>query len=104
MGLLHDFPARAPIIAGRLWLRLRPSKRLPPPADTNVAESWRGTEASDSEPCSTFVKPSRRSFSTSPTLAASGLTRADLWAETRAGVSWETLGRSGCGARPRFKP
>lgn len=96
-----DFPARAPIMAGRLWLRLRPSNRLPPPADTKVAESWRGTEASDSAPCSTLVNPSRRSLSTRPT---SGLVLPDFDDGARAGVSWEELGRSGCGARPKFNP
>lgn len=103
VGLPADFPARAPIIAGRLWLRLRPSNRLPPPADTNV-ESWRATGASDSEPCSTLVNPSRRSLSTRPTLTGSGLALPGLGDETRAGVPWEGLGRSGCGARPRFNP
>lgn len=104
MGLPPDFPTRAPIMAGRLWLRLRPSNRLPPPADTKVAESWRGTEASDSELWSTLVNPSCRSLSTRPTLAESGLARPDLEEGTRDGVSWEGLGKSGCGARPRFNP
>lgn len=104
MGLLPAFPTRAPIMAGRLWLRLRPSNRLPPPADTKVAESWRGTEASDSELCSTLVNPRRRSLSTRPMLTGSGLARPGLNKGTRGGVSWEGLGKSGCGARPRFNP
>lgn len=93
--LLDDFPARAPIMAGRLWLRLRPSNRLPPLADTKVAESWRGTDASDSEPWRTLVNPSRRSLSTRPTLTRSGPALPDFEGGTRAGGSWEELGRSG---------
>lgn len=85
-------------------MRLRPSSRLPPPADTKVAESWRGTEASVSAPWSTLVNPSRRSLSTRPTLTGSGLALPDLGDGTKAGGSWEELGRSGCGARPKFNP
>lgn len=99
---MDGFPARAPIMAGRLWLRRRPSSRLPPPVDTNVEESF-GAEASDSEPCRTLVNPSRRSRSTRPTLAGSGLAWPGFGDAVRA-VSWEGLGRSGCGARPRFSP
>jgi len=91
-------------MAGRLWLRLRPSNKLPPPADTKVAESCRGIGASESAPWSTLVNPSRRSLSTRPTLAESSLGRPDLGGGASAGVSWEGLGRSGCGARPRFNP
>lgn len=91
-------------MAGRLWLRLRPSNRLPPLADTKVEESWRGTEASDSEPWSTLVNPNRRSLSTRPTLAGSGRDLPGFGDGTKAGGSWEELGRSGCGARPKFKP
>lgn len=104
VGILDDLPARAPIIAGRLWLRLKPSNRLPPPVDTKVAESWRCTEPSDSPPWSTLVKPIWRNLSTRPTLPWSGLTRPGLGDWTRPGVSWLGLGRSGCGARPRFNP
>lgn len=101
--LLGGFPARAPIIAGRLWFRLRPSKRLPPLADTKVAESWRCIKASVSVPWRTLVNPSRRSLSTKPTLTGSGLALAGLGDE-RDGFSRDELGRSGCGARPKFNP
>lgn len=103
IGLLIGFPARAPIIAGRLWFRLSPSKRLPPLADTRVAESWRCITASVSAPWRTLVNPSRRSLSTKPTLAGSGLALVGLDDE-RSGFSREELGRSGCGARPKFSP
>lgn len=96
------FPALVPIIAGRLWLRLKPSSRLPPPADTKVEESWRRAPASDSEQWSTLVNPKRRSLSTRPTLTGSDWTLPDLREVTL--VSWVGLGRSGCGARPRFNP
>lgn len=102
-GLLAGFPARPPIIAGRLWFRLSPSNRLPPLADTKVAESWRCTRASVSAPWSTLVKPSRRSLSTRPTLAGPGRALVGL-GEERAGLSREELGRLGWGARPRFSP
>lgn len=85
-------------------MRLRPSNKLPPPADTKVAESGRGTEASDSAPWRTLVNPSRRSLSTRPTLTGSGLALPNLGEGTRPGVSWDELGRSGCGARPKFNP
>lgn len=93
VGLLIDFGALAPIMAGRLWLRLRPSNRLPPPADTNVAESWRGTAPPDSALWRTLVNPSLRSLSTRPTLTRSGLVRPDLGGG--ADVSCDGLGRSG---------
>lgn len=103
VGLLDGFPARAPIIAGRLWFRLSPSNRLPPLADTKVAESWRCIKASVSAPWRTLVNPSRRSLSTKPTLTGSGLALIGL-GHVRTGFSWEELGRSGCGARPKFNP
>lgn len=104
VGLLDGFPARMPIIAGRLWLRLSPSNKLPPLADTKVAESCRGTKASVSAPWRTPVNPRRRNLSTRLRLTGSGLVLTDLGDRMRAGLSWEELGRSGCGARPKFNP
>lgn len=111
--------ARPPIIAGRLWLRRRPSSRLPPLADSRVAEEWPASGRRigggawpaltlPSPPCSTLAKPRRRSLSTRPTApadSARALPGARPAARPGAVASWEEgLGRSGCGARPRFSP
>lgn len=87
---------RRPTITGRLWFRLSPSNKLPPPVARKVADSC-GWAPSASDPWSTFLsKPSLRRCSTSLTPWQSGLVDCP-WGDSG-------LRRSGREARPSFSP